>query len=43
MTFDFKMVDTLETPSDNNTGVLMTSLCYVICKYSDCLNIFYDF
>ena len=29
MTFDLQMVDTLKTPSDNDTCVLMTLLCYV--------------
>ncbi len=43
MTTDLQMVDTLKTPSDNNAGVLMMSLCYVICKYNDFLNIFHDF
>ncbi len=40
MTFDIQMVDTLRTPSGNNACVLMASLCYIICKYSDFLNNF---
>ncbi len=39
-TFDLQRVDILKTPGGNNKCVLMTSLWYVICKYSDFLNIF---
>ena len=40
MTFDPETVDTLKTLVGNNACVLMTTLCYVICKNSDFLNIF---
>ena len=43
MTFDPKTVRTLRTPSGANAYELMTSLCYVICKDSDFLNIFHNF
>ena len=43
MTFDLKTVGTLKTPNGNNACVLTMSLCYVICKDSDFLNIFHNF
>ena len=43
MTFDLKTAGTLKTHSSNNACVLTTSLCYVICKDSDVLNIFHNF
>ena len=39
MTFDFQMFDTLNTPKGNKACLLMTSLCYVICKDSDIMKI----
>ena len=43
MTFDPQTVGTLKTPTSHNAYVQMTSLCYVICKDSDFLNIFHNF
>ena len=40
MTFDPKTVSTPRTLVSSNASVLMTTLCYVICKDSDFLNIF---
>ncbi len=40
MTFDPETVDTPKTLVGSNACVLMTTLCYVICKNSDFLNIF---
>ncbi len=41
--FDSQTVDNLETLPSNNGYVLMISLCHVIGKDSDFLNIFHNF
>ena len=43
MTFDPKTVGILKTLASSNACVLMATLCYIICKDSDFLNIFYKF
>ncbi len=40
-TFDLQMVDILKTPGGNNACMLLTLLCYVICKHSDFLYFFH--
>ena len=43
MTFDPQTVGSGRSPTSNNACLLMTSLCYVICKDSEFLNIFHNF
>ena len=43
MTFDPKTVGTLKTPTSNDACVLVTSLCYVICKDNEIFEYFHNF